>query len=377
MLLLLLSCKSDPAAVTTPVDSGLFCPGEVVETQTVVGETFSGSATLQLEVADGARAFLATFEVEEGSHVWIYSVTSPSGEEVYSYDSVYAAPPYELPSGLAQPVDGEVQVGWPMQADDPAPEAGEWLVTAYVLNASFSPVNFASIVGTVYETRSEAEEGLCLSARVILSEGIVDDTELMVAIEDAVERWRVLYAGLGIALTVEMEDSALSSTIALPADGDDDYAELDAQAEPEVITVIIGESFSGEASGVLGQTGGLPGPLLSTHQAVVGISWLMSAGIDGAFSEDEVQLLSETIAHEVGHYLGLMHPVQFDDTYDVVAFDAVDDTALCGDYDDCDADLGDNLMYPFAGCWWGGECDPQDEVTADQATVMSRYGGVR
>jgi hypothetical protein len=374
MLPLLLACVSDSADTTAPADTGDGCTGVVSQTQTLSAETFSGSATLSFDIAPDTRAFLVTVQAEP--NVFVYEVRDPDDAVVYAYEDLYAATPYELPSAIAQPVAGELQLSWPLAPDDPAPAAGTWTAKVYVLDESYSPVNFAPVAATVHQSQGDSE-GTCLSARVILTEGIGEDAELLAVIEDAIGRWTALYAEQGITLTVALEDSALSSAITLPASGDDDYAALDAEADPEVVTVILGESFSGSAAGVLGQTGGLPGPLLSTRRAAVGISWLMNAGVDGAFTEEETRMLSETIAHEVGHYLGLMHPVQFDDSYDVVAFDALDDTALCGDYYDCDDDLGDNLMYPFAGCWWGSGCDPQDALTADQGTMMRRYAGLR
>ncbi|MFT5685126.1 MAG: hypothetical protein ACI8RZ_006075 [Myxococcota bacterium] len=374
MLLLLLACKPDPAATPTSADSGEDCPGEVVETETVTNETYNGVASLSFDIAEGARAFLVTVEAEP--NIFVVELTDPSGEVVYSYEDVYAVTPYEIPSAMAQPTANEAQISWPLTADDPAPAAGTWIARVYVLDSTYSPLNFAPVSATVFESRGE-EEGYCLSARVVLSDGISDDADLVAVIEDAVARWTALYADQGITLTATIEDSNLSSAITLPASGDSNYATIDAAAAPEVITVVIGESFSGSADGVLGQTGGLPGPLLSTDRAAVGISWLMNAGLDAVFSEDETQMLSETIAHEVAHYLGLMHPVQFDENVNVVAFDALDDTPWCSDYYDCENDLGDNLMYPFARCWWESECDTLVELTGDQATVMRRYAGIR
>ena len=82
------------------------------------------------------------------------------------------------------------------------------------------------------------------------------------------------------------------------------------------------------------------------------------------------------MAHEVAHYLGLMHPVQIDGTTPI-AFDAIPDTLTCGDYYDCEDDLGQNLMYPFAGCWWGDDCEPQNNLTEQQVLMLRSNAGVR
>ncbi|MDG1484021.1 MAG: hypothetical protein P8R54_30800 [Myxococcota bacterium] len=84
-------------------------------------------------------------------------------------------------------------------------------------------------------------------------------------------------------------------------------------------------------------------------------------------------VLSERTAHEAAHDLSLMHPAQLSPKDDsVVARDALDDTDGCMDDSDCEDELGDDLMYPFAGCWWDSECDSQDDLTEDHGTVMRR-----
>ena len=374
MLLLLLACPSDPTNSTSTDSGEMDCVGAVALTESLTGETWGGMLTMDFEVAPDVRSFLVTFQAEP--YVFVYEVTDPSGTVVYDYDTVWSSTPYKMPSSIAQPVPGEVQLSWPLHPDDPPPAAGTWSVQLYVLSESLSPVNVAPVSATVYQSLSTVE-GRCLSAQVVLADSVSDDADLVAVIEDAVARWTALYAAQGITLTTTTVQSDLDTTIALPADGDAGYAALDAQVDPEVVTVIIGESFSGNAVGVLGQTGGLPGPLLTTDRAAVGVSWLMNAGLDATFSEDEIQMFSETLAHEVGHYLGLMHPVQYDESYTPIAFDVLDDTPMCGDYDDCEDDLGDNLMYPLASCWWGTGCDPQNELTADQATMMRLNVGVR
>ena len=344
-------------------------------TQTAIGETYNGLATIRFDIEEGSRAFLVTLQAEP--NLLVYDLIDPDGTVVYSYNEIWAVSPYELPSSITLPAAGEVQINWPLGPDDAAPAPGEWSARLFVLDSGYNPMNFARVDATVYQTSAEADEGLCLSAQVILTEGISEDAELMAAIEDALQRWSALYADIGLTLSVSIEDTNLASTIPQPVTGSADYAELDSQVAPEVITVIIGESFAGSADGVLGQTGGLPGAMLSTERAAVAVSWLMNAGIDGTLSDNETQMLSETLAHEVAHYLGLMHPVQYDENANPVAFDALSDTPKCSDYYDCEADLGDNLMYPYAGCWWDSSCDPQSDLTDDQSRVMRRYAGVR
>ena len=104
------------------------------------------------------------------------------------------------------------------------------------------------------------------------------------------------------------------------------------------------------------------------------MSWVAHAGSNGTFSESEILLMGETMAHEMGHYIGLFHPVEDGWVY----FDALEDTVTCNSWEQCDNRLGDNLMYPYPVCtgFSFDSCGRQDVLTAEQAGVQNRYLGV-
>ncbi len=91
------------------------------------------------------------------------------------------------------------------------------------------------------------------------------------------------------------------------------------------------------------------------------------AGSDGLFDDAEVEQLGITLAHEVGHYLGLMHPVE--ETWD--EYDALDDTPFCTDTRSCDHDLATNLMFPV-----GDAGTAQTDLTPDQIAVLQNWPGL-
>ena len=94
----------------------------------------------------------------------------------------------------------------------------------------------------------------------------------------------------------------------------------------------------------------LPGTLLPGPRSVTLVGWLNHAGVDGVLDADEEQILAETIAHEVGHYVGLFHPVESD--YD--SWDAIPDTVECKEFYTCEQQLGKILMYPYPVCFFDG-----------------------
>lgn len=83
-------------------------------------------------------------------------------------------------------------------------------------------------------------------------------------------------------------------------------------------------------------------------------------------------MMAETIAHEVGHYLGLFHPVEDGFTY----WDYLDDTEECTNRTNCEDVLGTNLMFPYPICAVYNACDPQDQLSAKQVGVIQHYVGV-
>ena len=83
-------------------------------------------------------------------------------------------------------------------------------------------------------------------------------------------------------------------------------------------------------------------------------------------------MLGESIAHEVGHYLGLLHPV----AQDFGHWDSLSDTSACTSQAECEAEMSGNLMFPYPVCDDEGTCVPQIGLTDDQARVIQRYVGV-
>lgn len=122
--------------------------------------------------------------------------------------------------------------------------------------------------------------------------------------------------------------------------------------------------------GTLGEAGGIPGPvgLQQVDEAGVILSVDAHLAFDGGV---DTALLGSTIAHEVGHQLGLFHTTESDGT----RLESLDDTPACpasADLDDdgyfsaaeCQAHDGPNFMFWAAGSY------VQETVSADQGWVL-------
>ena len=80
-------------------------------------------------------------------------------------------------------------------------------------------------------------------------------------------------------------------------------------AQDGEVTVVIAERIA-DNPGIQGFAGGVPGPILPSDRSVMVLSAIDNGGGDLQFSTEETRLLAETMAHEVGHFLGLFHVVE-------------------------------------------------------------------
>jgi|GEM_PF-6383366 len=141
-------------------------------------------------------------------------------------------------------------------------------------------------------------------------------------------------------------------------------------SDPQAINLFIIDDYADEP-GTLGEAGGIPGPL--GLQGVDGAGVIVA--LDGHRMGDgslDVATMGETMAHEVGHQVGLFHTTESDGS----STESISDTADCpGSADDGDgyftaeecADYdGRNFMFWVTGGF------TQDEVSAEQALVLSR-----
>jgi len=207
-------------------------------------------------------------------------------------------------------------------------------------------------------------------AQIFYAEGVGDDDGVVSATESAVDRWMEIWASYGLELEVDYYDISVDASLSTPGEGGDmSMLQTSENGSAHDVTVLVGETIDGSME-YYGIAGSIPGTLLATQRSGVVISWLANAGGDAAFDDEDIRLYGETLAHEVGHYMGLFHPVESDYSY----WDALDDTTQCSSENNCDNQLGDNLMYPYPVCDWSA-CTPQDQLSNDQAGVKHRYTG--
>jgi hypothetical protein len=174
-----------------------------------------------------------------------------------------------------------------------------------------------------------------------------------IVIDAALDLWRQIYAQIGVTLDVQIFDvSSDSGVLPVPFPGSDFY--LNQATAPGVrafsLNMYVGDTISADGTQVpgnelpvLGIASAIPGPAIPTRQSAVAISLAQHQGPDGQFSQEESDILGETMAHEGGHYLGLFHPVESN----FAIQDPLEDTATCSSFQNCiDTGIGSNNMFP-------------------------------
>lgn len=342
--------------------------GELETCTAEVQSSSGGGYTFELDVADDRAAFLVGIESE--AQVVFESLRSPSGSTVLDYRALSSQTEL-LTAAMLFLGRSSASLNWPVRAQDGPLEPGGWAVSFVTVDEEGYGEPKADVTIT---TRAKADSALDAGrfpVRVVLADGIGDDPALRTATEEAVDHWAALWSLYGLELDVVWEDDSIDPALPMVSDGDPALARVADGGDGLRTTLLVGESIGG-ASEVLGESGGIPGVPWGGAYGLVAVAWLGHAGRDGAFSDAEVRIFGETMAHETGHFAGLFHPVEIDLTYQ----DALDDTPDCETRARCESLLGQNNLFPYPVCGRAG-CLSQDELTDDQVGVLHRFTGTR
>lgn len=268
-------------------------------------------------------------------------------------------------------VNDDVTVfNWPIRDSDPELKSGTYAVQIGTVDDNYRYVGAIDVDVTVFWRPDPGDR--TLTVELLYAGGLEGDADIVAAVDAAVERWREIYGAVGISL--EVRTGAIDMDAALPSlyTGSDELQTWYRQNVDDLaVPVIIGEQIDNDRW-LYGEAGGIPGPLIASRRSAVVVSWLTCAGADGTFEDADVEMLAETMAHEVGHYLGAYHPVESN----YRAWDALEDTPECAEAGECEDAMGTNLMFPYPICAQRA-CVEQVELTGEQAGVLSRFMGVK
>lgn len=332
-----------------------------------------GSWVAEVPVDEGTTSFLLTIEADDDVLVYARTLVDPSGATV-----VHAPDWWDMDENLSNGLFASrvSSFQWPIRDVDGPLTPGTWRV-ALQADVASSPVAVDVALGD----DASFDDGT-LRIVVAYTGALFEDAEVRAGVADALQIWADdLATPLGITLEATEVAVDAPSTLASPGFGDREiYEGLVADLPEGAVPIVLVEQIRGGVN-VFGVAGGIPGPLVPTDRSAVTLSVLEGAGADRAFSASERSLLAETMAHEVGHYLGLFHPVELPAdasiTGTVDRFDALDDTPRCARFGACLDVLADNLMFPTPVCAQGigTSCASwvrQTSVTSAQRGVLHR-----
>ncbi len=325
-----------------------------------------GWATLEVAVADGDTSFLVN--ASGGDVLSLDHIIDPNGDIALNWEDWTG---HRTLTNAFFPCDEDscvtdFAVNWPVRAEDGPLVPGAWQVVVATTDPDFNWLSGGVVNATTLVKRDPDLALSTVPVNIVYAAGVGDNAEVVAAVEGAVEHWRGIWAPYGLTLAERYSTSDVDAHLAYPSSGDDALRAASATSEVGEITVLIGEDLGG-ATSYLGMAGGIPGALVEGPRSGVVVGWLAGSGTDAQFTEEEIVIMAGTMAHEVGHFQGLLHPVE--STY--TAWDALDDTPECGARSGCERDVGNNLMFPYTVL----DIGPQEDLSAGQVGVIMNYVG--
>lgn len=330
-----------------------------------------GYATVRIprdEASSFSKVLLAASDDDGQRSVYVDRVEDASGEPLIRFLADTEIGIWHTGAVASQSLN---HLNWPISNATPDISGDELRVVIGALNTdnTLQP-NTTLLIEALRAQDADFSTGT-LGINLIFASDLADDEDMIAAFEEAASRLEALVEPSG--LTLEIATSTWQGTT-LPRPGfgaPGEWTDITTSTDNLAIDVVVVYDVSGANQDILGAAGSIPGGLIGSEKSGVILSASSNAGPDLRFSDPEIDLLASTMGHEIGHMLGLFHPVEL--TYD--RWDAHDDTDRCTSAAACQGALGSNLMYPAALCSVSG-CILQDEVTANQASVLQRYTGV-
>ena len=331
----------------------------------------SGEIDVAVEITDQRSFMVVANNAESAARVSVLSITDPAGTVVFRWEDWFNGD-HRLTNAIFAERTGTT-INWPIREEDPALVPGTYNVRvgSYRVDGVTSRPNVDLDITTITNRDHDLANGLVRVA-IVWADGMSDDAALVTATARAVEHWNEVWGAVGLTAEVRYVESTIDPALPAPsAMSGDVLLTASGLVEPGEIAMIVGETVDGGTS-LYGIAGHIPGPIVPSPLGAIVVGWLANAGGDGTFSDDDITLYGEVLAHEVGHFVGLCHPVERGYDY----WDALADTPECTSDTTCESILGTNLMFPYSICD-GGTCVSTTVITAGQQGIMQRYTGTR
>jgi len=333
---------------------------------------------IPIEPTDGS--FLVALNATE--NIAVDTLTSPNNDELIQAVEWYQSA-QRYSNGIL-PVSPETVFNYPVQSDDAPLSEGTYLANIIAIDdEGFLLQDIDASVTVHVSDDTDFNEG-SIPIRVLFTQESATNTTIQNAMQNALSHARSFLTPRGISpqYTTETGDylSQLNTVPDPISDTNSTFLPLrEVVEEGEILLVVVDQiNLDNTDTALHGIAGGIPGSLTDGNRGVILVSWVSHAGGDAVFSENEISLFGETVAHEVGHYLGLYHPIDdsvgLQENFDL--YDNLSDTPECTSTAECEPLIGNNLMFPYPICF-SNSCIAQDTLSNEQVDVLQRYTGVR
>jgi hypothetical protein len=349
---------------------GQWTEDRVQELRVLQGTRATGSAgvaRVKIPLTSADKSLLMQVSPQAGFRTLVTHIEDEDGNTLIDFSEDIQRSRQRTGAAYAKEM---TMLNWPIGLDDPFLSGdGVVVVVAAVDKDDALNANVRLDIQSLLKADTDWASG-ALNVSLFYAGAMAQDEEVKAAVSEAVVLWTEVYADVGVEVVIEVKDWD-EGTLPKPGEGSpEEYLALSSASPIRTVNVVIVGSVFGSES-LLGAAGGIPGALSPTSHSAVVISASANAGPDLEFDALEVRLLSETLSHEVGHYLGLFHPVE--NTWD--RWDSLSDTEDCDDQQVCEDELGSNVMFPYPVCE-DQLCESQDLLTEAQEAVVHRYAGL-
>jgi len=326
----------------------------------------SGRAEAEFSLPEGTTKFSVSAELEGSGSIRFEVVEDEEGRDYLSPGGAMLSfgeeflPTINSVSVPSRDADGEIDSS-----------------LRFHVRVSSSGAAAGDVVHFIVNSRPDGNfSGGTLNVNIFYVGDIGQDSSSKNAVGAAVDEFRRIYGAAGIGLNIASRDIDGPALVPDPFNGGGIYQSASSLTQSPSVNVFVAGDVEGEEGTLLGISGGLPGPPVPSPRSAVVVSIVTGAGRDGAYDDEEIRLLGESMAHEVGHFLGLFHPVDFSGD-SVEAEDPLSDTASCDNEVDCNqnSSLISNVMYPTP-VFKGSSLIPQNGLTGQQKGVLNRYVAV-
>lgn len=352
----------------TLVDKVTLAPGQATGPYTVNVPSCSGSLTI---LADGGDA----------GDMDISNITDPSGLRMIIEDPGYYPIGLNMAQGPGQSAvsftlphggDYEFKAGtWTFNVthyDSPDKKPREVSIYTMVKDAPGATINLNVWIVAIADYQGEGDPNLAV---------MLDEFRRVMTL-----------AGFKVASVniIRLEGDQANRLTYLDTSGDnnkndqsddlDELFRLSSRAGNDYPNIFLVNYIGG--GGILGIAGGIPGPQIIQGTAHSGVAINMIGGF-GALTHDFLLMQGSTMAHELGHLLGLFHTTESEGK----SFDPIADTPSCPakEYDkngdglvsaeECVSVDGANLMF------WASASFRQENLTPTQRKTISLNPAVK